>query len=413
MTRLLIRGGRVVDPVTGIDALRDVRVRDGRVAEVAEHLAQDADEEVLDARNAVVAPGFIDMHVHLRYPGFPQKETIESGTLAAVRGGFSAVACMPNTNPPLDRPEVIEQLNAEVALRAHCRVYPIGAMTRGRAGREPSDPAALASAGAVAFSDDGDTVADAAVAYTVAVRARDLTAPMISHCEEPGLKETARGAEVAENVAVARDLMIAAATGKAWHIAHLSTATSLELVRFARAQRVPVSCEVTPHHLTFTAAALAALGAAAAVNPPLRAEVDVAALRTGVLDGTIDVFASDHAPHTPSEKAGAHGNVPPGFSGLEIAVGAYAAALPGLPLQRFVELLSTNPARILRLTPPSLAPGAAADITIFADRRWVVEPAAFASLGKFTPFAARELPRKVLATVVNGRIAYRAIETAA
>lgn len=413
MTRLLLRGGRVVDPVAGIDSLRDVRVRDGRVVELGEHLTNEAGEEVVDAVNAVVAPGFIDMHVHLRYPGFPAKETIESGTLAAVRGGFSAVACMPNTNPPLDRPEVIEVLNAEVARRAHCRVYPIGAMTRGREGREPSDAAALASAGAVAFSDDGDTIADAAVAYAVAVRTRELAAPMISHCEEPALKETARGAEVAENVAVARDLMIAAATGKHWHIAHLSTATSLELVRFTRTLGVRVTCEVTPHHLTFTAAALSALGAGAAVNPPLRAEADVASLRDGVLDGTIDVFASDHAPHAASEKAGARGAVPPGFSGLEIAVGAYAAALPALPLRRFVELLSANPARILHLTPPSVTPGAAADITVFADRRWIVQPAEFASLGKFTPFAGRELPRKVLATIVNGRVAYRAIESAA
>ena len=207
--------------------------------------------------------------------------------------------------------------------------------------------------------------------------------------------------------------MIAAATGKQWHIAHLSTATSLELVRFARAQGVPVTCEVTPHHLTFTASALATLGAAVAVNPPLRAEADVTALRGGVLDGTIDVFASDHAPHTAAEKAGPRDAVPPGFSGLEIAVGAYAAALPALPLRRFVELLSTNPARVLHLTPPSVTPGAVADITVFADRRWVVEPAEFASLGKFTPFAGREFPRKVLATVVNGRAAYRAIESPA
>ncbi|MBV8196542.1 MAG: dihydroorotase [Candidatus Eremiobacteraeota bacterium] len=413
MTQLLIRGGRAVDPASGLDALRDIRVRGDRIVELGERLTAGGDDVVLDAHGAVVAPGFFDMHVHLRYPGFPQKETIESGTLAAVRGGFTGVACMPNTKPPLDRPGAIGELNEEVARRAHCPVYPIGTMTRGREGREPSDFAALAEAGAVAFSDDGDTVADAAVAHAVALRALDVSAPLISHCEEPALKKVAADAGIVENVAVARDVLIAAVTGKAWHIAHLSTATSLAVVRWARTLGARVTCEATPHHLNCTAAAAAVeLGAGATVNPSLREEADVAALRAGVRDGTIDVFASDHAPHTAAEKSGAEGPVPPGFSGLEIAVGAYAAALPDLPLARFIELLSTNPARILHLTPASLLPGASADITIFADRSWIVEPQRFASLGKFTPFAGRMLPRKVLATIVRGRLAYDAARSA-
>ncbi len=396
----------MVDPTTGLDALRDVRVKDAKIREVGSDLAGQADEVVIDARGAVVAPGFIDMHVHLRYPGFPQKETIASGTLAAVRGGFTAVACMPNTNPALDTPEVVETLAAEVARRACCRVYPIAAVTKGRKGLEPADFAALARAGAVAFSDDGDTVADAAVLHAAAVLSRDVAPPIISHCEDPILKKAVGGRGIAEDCAVARDLLIAADTGKAWHIAHLSTRVGLALLRFIRTLGHAVTCEVTPHHLTFTRAETESLGAAAAVNPPLRGEEDVAALRAGVRDGTIDVFASDHAPHTEQEKAAGNGMAAPGFSSLEVAVGAYAAALPDLPLHRFIALLSSNPARILGLPPPTIVPGSTADITIFADRSWVVQTARFASLGKSTPFAGRALPRKVLATIVNGRVAY-------
>ncbi|MBV9232491.1 MAG: dihydroorotase [Candidatus Eremiobacteraeota bacterium] len=407
MTQLLIRGGRVVDPAGKLDALRDVRVRDRRIAEIGEHLTARDDEELFDAGGAVVAPGFIDMHVHLRYPGYPEKETIDTGTRAAVRGGFSSVACMPNTNPALDTPDAIELLNAEAATRAHCRVYAIAAMTRGRRGRELADFAALARAGAVAFSDDGDTVADAAVAHAAAVRARDVPAPFIGHCEEPALKAALGNDGIVEDAAVARDLLIAASTKKAWHIAHLSTATALALLRFARTCGVCATCEVTPHHLTFSAGTTG-LGASEAVNPPLRRDADVAALRAGVRDGTIDVFACDHAPHTAAEKAADGTDAAPGYSGLEVAVGAYAAAVPDLPLSRFVELLSVNPARILRLPPPSLTPGSVADITMFADRSWIVRPQDFASLGKFTPFAGRALPRKILATVVDGRLAYHA-----
>ena len=304
---------------------------------------------------------------------------------------------MPNTNPALDDPAVIRGLVDSVELQGRCRVYPIAAITRGRNGTQPCDFAALAEAGAVAFSDDGDTVEDAQVMREAALLARDLRPPFIAHCEpEEGI--------------VARDLVIASETGKSWHLAHLSTAGALDLVRGARERGVRVTCEVTPHHLTFTSAFFDQLGAAARVNPPLRTQEDVEALRRGVRDGTIDVFASDHAPHTQQEKSGDPQRAAPGFSGLEIAVGAYAASLPDLPLRRFVELLATNPARILDLCGGTLAIGAPADVTIFADRAWTVDPAEFASKGKCTPFAGRRLPRKVLATVVGGVVCYRAPE---
>ena len=397
MTQLLVKGGRIVDPATSLDSLRDLRVRDGIIIEIGEHLQPAASEQIFDASGAIVAPGFIDMHVHLRQPGFPEKETIATGTEAAVRGGFTSVACMPNTNPALDEPEVLRGLLRDARSQARCRVYPIGAITRGRRGAQPCDFAALAAAGAVAFSDDGDTVRDASVLTDAALRAADLTAPLIEHCEP-------------EEATVLRDLQIAREMKKAWHIAHVSTAAALECIRSARTQGTCVTCEVTPHHLTFTSALAAQLGPAATVHPPLRGQADVEALRAGVRDGTIDAFASDHAPHTRAQKLGE--TAAPGFSGLEIAVGAYAAALPDLPLMRFVALLSTNPARILGLRAGTLRIGEPADITIFADRPWTVDPETFASKGKCTPFAGQRLPRRVLATVVGGLVRHQAVETA-
>jgi dihydroorotase len=408
MTSLLIAGGRIVDPATSVDALCDLRVRDGAIAEIGERLEPVAGETVLDAADAIVAPGFIDMHVHLREPGFPEKETLETGTAAAVRGGFTAVACMPNTQPALDEPATIAELIAAAQRRAHCRVYPVGAITKGRWGSEPCDYRALAAAGAVAFSDDGDTVHDVGVLRDAALRALGLSAPFISHCEDRALKNAPDGPAIAEDVAVARDLLIAADTGKAWHIAHVSTAGSLDLIRYVRGRGARVTCEVTPHHLTFTNESARHLGHAAAVNPPLRAQHDVDALRDGVRDGTIDVLATDHAPHTAQEKSGAANAVAPGFSGLEIALGAYAAALADLPIARLVAMLATNPASILHLAGGTLRVGAPADITIVDRHQWVVDPRDFASKGRCTPFAGWQLTLRARATIVGGAIRYDA-----
>jgi dihydroorotase len=421
---LLIKGGRLVDPSLALDALRDVRIVGGIVYEIGENLAVRGDEALFDATGAVVAPGFIDMHVHLRDPGFTEKETIATGTLAAVRGGFTAVACMPNTRPPLDEAAVLADLLQRVSADAACAVYPVAAITRGRAGTQPCDFAALARAGAVAFSDDGDTIADANVLRAAALEAREVDGVFISHCEDARLKGAGVMNEgpvsrelglpaspaLAEDVVVARDLLVAEETGKAWHVAHLTTRTGLDLVRQARERGVVATCEVTPHHLSFTDELVRELGANAKVNPPLRTEDDVRALRDGVRDGTIDAFASDHAPHTALEKSAAIAEAAVGFTGLEVAVGAYALALPDLPSMRFVELLSANPARILNAGGGTLAIGSRADVTIYADRPWVVDPARFASKGRSTPFAGRTLPRRVLATVVGGTLAFASAE---
>jgi len=416
---MLIRGGRVVDPSQGIDALLDVRVRDGVVVELAPHIEPFESEEVLDAANAVVAPGFIDMHVHLREPGQTHKETIASGTAAALRGGFTAVACMPNTVPALDTVETLDALSAAIRERAACRVYPVAAMTKDRKGERILDYRALSAAGAVAFSDDGNTVMNARVLREAALAARELRGVFISHCEDEAIKADAVMNEgvvsrqlgvpgsppVAEDVIVARDLLLAGETGKAWHIAHLSTSGAADIVRWARAQGIIATAEVTPHHLLLTDEAIRTLHAGAKVNPPLRGEDHTRALRDAVRDGTIDVFATDHAPHTEEEKHGDLRCGAVGFSGLEVAVGAYAAAVPDLALGRFVELLSTNPARILGIPGGTLLCGSPADITIFAEREWTVDPAQFASLGKSTPFAGKVLPRRAVATIVGGRLA--------
>ena len=419
---MIVAGGRLVDPAQALDALRDLRIENGVVVEVGEHIAARDGEDVLDASGAYVAPGFVDMHVHLREPGYPEKETIATGTMAALRGGFTAVACMPNTNPSLDSPDVLAAvLSSE---HARCRIYPIAAITRGRKGAELCDYDALERAGAVAFSDDGNTVMNARVLRDAARAAANVRGVFISHAEDEHLKgngvmtegEVSRALgvpgspSVAEDVIVARDLLLAMDTQKGWHIAHLSTKGALECLLYARARGSAATCEVTPHHLALTDDAVRERGAAAKVNPPLRGSDDARALRDAVRAGAIDAFATDHAPHTEQEKSGDLRTAAVGFTGLEVAIGAYALALPDLPLGRFVALLSTNPARILNVAGGTLAPGAPADITVFADRPWVVDPSRFASKGKSTPFSGRTLPRRVLYTVVGGDVRFSLTE---
>ncbi len=414
---MLVQNGRVVDPGQHIDAMLDVRIRNGVVAEIGEHLTAVPEEPVFDARGAYVAPGFIDMHVHLREPGNPEKETIATGTAAAVAGGFTAVAAMPNTNPAIDSAELVGTLKSLLG-DALCRVYPIAAISRGRKGRDLVDYTALAQAGAVAFSDDGNTVMDARVLRDAALAARDVSGSFIVHCEDEHLKGDAvmnEGAasrrlglpgspHVAEDVIVARDVLLARDTGKRWHIAHLTTKGAFELVQRARAEGVLMTSEVTPHHLVFTDDLIERLGSGAKVNPPLRTQNDVDVLRSAVLRGEIEAFATDHAPHTAEEKSGDVSCGAVGFSGLEIAMGAYAYALPALPISRFIEMLSTNPARILGVPGGSLAVGSPGDITVFADRPWTVDSQRFYSKGKSTPFAGMTLPRQATATIVGGKL---------
>jgi len=404
---MLVRGGHVIDPTQELDGRFDVRTAHGLIAEIGDHLEPAQAEEVLDAQGACVAPGFIDMHVHLREPGFPEKETIATGAAAALAGGFTAIACMPNTNPAIDSVDVIAQVAGAADEAKLARVYPIAAITRGRRGQELLDYAALAAAGAVGFSDDGDWVMDSRTLFDAAQAAQNVERRFISHCEDERLRAGALSVRAAEDVVVARDLIIAQHARKAWHIAHLSTRGALALMRWARSSGIDATCEVTPHHLHFTDDLIAERGGKAKVHPPLRRPEDVAALREGVRDGTIDAFASDHAPHGTAEKELDFNRAAPGFSGLEIAVGAYALAVPGLALKRFVELLSTNPARILGVPGGSLRVGSSADMTLFADRPWIVDSARFYSKGRATPFDGVTLPRRALATVVGGRLLMR------
>lgn len=420
---MLIRGGRVVDPAQQLDARLDVRLRAGVIAELGERLQPLADEQIIEASNAYVAPGFIDMHVHLREPGNPEKETLASGLAAACAGGFTALAAMPNTSPAMDTPDAVRWVSEQARALDLARVYPIAAITKARKGEHLAPYDELAAAGAVAFSDDGNTVMDNAVMFAAAQANAKPGRLLVVHCEDERLKAgtvmtlgpTSRKLGVAgvpgrsEDLIVARDVLIAAQTGCPLHLAHLSTANSVEIVRWAKAARdgehaLCLSCEVAPHHLVFTESHVEELGARAKVNPPLRFDSDVRALRDAVRDGTIDAFATDHAPHTDAEKSGDLERACVGFTGLEIAVGAYAYALPGLPVSRFVELLSTKPAALLGVPGGTLAPGSPADVTIFADRDWTVDPAAFYSKGKSTPFAGMTLPRRVLATIIGGTL---------
>jgi dihydroorotase len=417
--KTLVRGGRVVDPAQRIDALRDVLIENGVIVEIGEHL-EAGGAHVVDAAGAIVAPGFIDMHVHLREPGQTRKETIATGSAAAVAGGFTAVACMPNTDPAIDSPTIVSEVVRLAQAAALARIYPIGAITRRRAGTELAPYHLLRDAGCVAFSDDGATIANARVLRNAARYAIDLSGPFISHCEDAELKgqavmnegvNSARlGLEgspgLAEDVIVARDLLIAEDTGKNWHIAHVSTARSLDLVRWSRARGVATTCEVTPHHLFFVDDRFEDYRAEGKVNPPLRDASDRRALVAGVRDGTVDVFATDHAPHGADEKAQLLSAAPVGFSGLEIAVGAYALAVPDLPLDRFVALLSTNPARILGVPGGSFTAGSPGDVTIFAERPWIVDTYRFHSLGKNTPFDGMPFTRRVIATIVAGCVVY-------
>ncbi|HEX5275304.1 MAG TPA: dihydroorotase [Candidatus Rubrimentiphilum sp.] len=374
----------------------DVRIRNGVVNEIGELLKPEEGEEVIDARNAYVAPGFIDMHVHLREPGNPEKETIASGCAAAVAGGFTAVAAMPNTHPALDTPELVRWVTQTAGRTGLARVYPIAAITQGREGKEPADYNALAAAGAVAFSDDGNTIESAIAQTSAALRAREAGRVFITHCENAAIKAHDEFDSSAETTAVERDVAIARATSLPWHIAHISTKGALESVAAAKDLRIACTAEVTPHHLAFSREDAAGLGVPTKVHPPLRSAQDVDALRRACRSGIIDALASDHAPHGD--------DVSPGFSGLETAAGAFAYALPDLPVRRYVAMLSSNPARILGIPGGTLAAGSPADVTIFADRDWIVDPAVFHSKGKRTLFAGKTLPRRAIATIVGGTV---------
>ena len=420
---LLVRQGRLIDPANGTDALGDILIRQGKIVESAPSLPTPPDVPVLTATGLVVAPGFIDIHTHLREPGYEHKETIQSGTTAAAAGGICAVAAMPNTNPPPDSSDHL-QLMLERAQTAVVRYYPIACVTVGRQGRGALAPLAeLAELGAVAFSDDGDPVEDEGLMRRALEIARDLDRPIFPHEEVKSL--TAGGCMHAGEVAarlgvkgmpaageeemVARDIELVRQTGGPLHIAHISTAGTAQLVRRAKADGLPVTCEVLPHHFALTDREVERQGTAAKMSPPLREAADVEAMLAGLADGTIEVIATDHAPHTAAEKAQPLTQAPMGIVGLETAVGLTLTYLVDrvLPLQEAIACWTCHPAHILRLPGGALTPGTPGDLTLLdLTREWEVVPTRFRSKSRNTPFAGYRLKGKAVATIVGGQVVY-------
>jgi dihydroorotase len=426
VSRLLLKGGRVVDPGRKVDAVLDVLLADGVVAEVGKKL-NPRGAQVLEMKGLVVCPGFIDLHTHLREPGREDKETIATGTRAAAAGGFTAVCAMPNTDPVNDNAGITRAILEKARSEGVVRVYPIGAITRGSKGEELAEYGDLRDAGCVAVSDDGRPVASARVMRRALEYARAFDLTVIDHCEEPSLFEKAamnegpvstllglRGVPAAgEAIVVERDVMLAELTGGKVHIAHASAAASVDAVRRGKARGVRVSAEATPHHLLLIDQLVKdnAYDTATKMNPPLRSEHDRQALLAGLVDGTIDCIATDHAPHTVDDKQVEYDQAAFGIVGLETAVAVCLDRLVSkglLTLPRLVSLLSTNPARVLGLPGGTLAPAGPADVTVLDLRhRRPVDPGRFHSKGRCTPFAGWNLKGWPVMTIVAGQVAWK------
>jgi dihydroorotase len=417
---LLIKGGRVVDPSQNLDLVGDIVVDDGQIASIGGS-ASNSGDEVIDAAGLVVTPGFVDLHVHLREPGHEYKETIASGTAAAVAGGFTSICAMPNTHPVNDNSSATRYIIDKALQSGLARVYPIGAMTRGSAGEELAEMAEMKSAGAIAVSDDGRPVMNSQVMRHAMEYAADHGLVVVDHCQDlqlsaggvmhEGRYSTLLGLKgmsaAAEETHIARDIMLCRQTGARVHIAHISTAGAVNLVREAKREGLPVTCEVTPHHLALTDAAVVGFDTNTKMSPPLRAEEDRAALIEAALDGSIDAIATDHAPHHMDEKMLEYDHAPFGVIGLETALGVVLGALyhnGKANLDHVLRLMSAGPARTFGLPGGTLAPGAPADITIFdPEAEWSVDPARFKSKSRNTPFAGWTLRGRVVATLVGGR----------
>jgi dihydroorotase len=422
---LLVKNGRLLDPASKIDAAMDILLDGERIAEVAALGKLDAgrDVDIFDATGLIVAPGFIDLHAHLREPGQENSETIETGTRAAARGGFTAICCMPNTRPVNDSASVTRFILDRAKAAASIRVWPIGAASVGSKGEAIAEIAAMKAAGIVAVSDDGKPIATAKLARSVMEYCRSLDLPVIEHAEDvslaagavmrEGVTSTRLGLAgmpaAAESVCVARDVQLAELTGARLHIAHLSARASLDQVRMAKQKNLRVTCEVTPHHFTLIDEDVQ-YDSRYKMNPPLAASEDREALLAGLADGTVDAIATDHAPHEPALKDVQFDRAPFGITGFETALGlALALVHRGtISLARMVELFTSGPARILGME-RKVSSGAPADLTIFSlDEMWTYDVKNSASKSRNSPFDGREFKGKVAATVVAGKIVYRA-----
>jgi dihydroorotase len=433
---ILIKNGHVIDPSQEIDGICDILIEEGKIKEIRQKAkgkgqnpkknvtrgTEDPAPETIDADGMLVLPGLVDMHVHLREPGFEYKETIRTGTEAAVRGGATSVCCMPNTKPVNDNSSVTEFIVKRATREGYCDVYPIGAVTKGQKGEELAELTFMREAGCVAFSDDGRPVMSSLMMRRALEYSRVLGVPIISHCEDLSLSAGGvmnegilsltlglKGVPVqAEEIMVARDIALAELTGGRLHIAHVSTSGSVELIRAAKKRGVAdITAETCPHYFSITEEAVGDYNTHAKVNPPLRRAKDVEAIRAGLADGTIDVIATDHAPHHPDEKLGEFDLAPPGISGLETSVGLSMRLVEERVLTRgqLVRMMSLNPARIIGIGKGTLSPGSDADVAILETKKtYTVSPAEWRSKGKNTPFEGWTLNARPVATVARGRI---------
>jgi dihydroorotase len=428
MKSLLIAGGRVIDPASGGDGLADILIRDGHIESVGTGL-HDPDALVYNATGAIVAPGFIDMHVHLRDPGIEHAETIETGARAAAAGGFTSICCMPNTLPVNDSATVTSYIVHRARELACVNVFPIGAITRGSLGEELAAIGSMRDAGIVAISDDGRPVMNARVMRRAMEVAHVLDLTVIDHCEDLNLSaggDMHEGREsvrlglggipsASEDVMVARDLLLAELTGARFHVAHLSTARSVAMVAFAKTRGLDVSCEVTPHHFAITDRELASYDSNYKMKPPLRCQHDADAVIEGIISGVVDAIATDHAPHAGSDKMQEFERCPFGITGLETAIGLSLGTLVHtgrITVNRMVELFTTGPADILQLNRGTLAPGAPADITIFdLETEWTYDVQQSFSKSRNSPFSGRKFRGGPLATIVGGEIVWTHSQT--
>ena len=424
MEKILIKNGRVVDPANYIDGKKDILIEDGKIKKVADFIVEDEDTNVIDADEKAVMPGFIDLHVHLREPGFEYKETIETGSKAAARGGVTSICPMPNTKPVIDSPDSVKDL----LKRADCspvHILPIGACTIGQEGKELADIEGMKDAGIVALSEDGKSVMDSALFRKLLKEAARLDLPMFSHCEDKALVEGGvmnkgkKSEELGlpgitnsvEDVIVARDIIMSKEAGNRLHLCHCSTADSVVLVEMAKKQGLPVSAEVCPHHFTMSDDEITEDNGRFKMNPPLRNRADVDALKEGLKTGIMEVISTDHAPHGKEEKDQSMLKAPFGIVGLEtsFALGYTELVDKGvLTLSQLVEKMSVNPAKVLGIDKGNLAPGKVADIVI-ADitKEYKIDSSKFVSKGKNTPFDGKKVKGRVITTIVDGKIVYK------